>query len=182
MPSKSLKPHQVRWARRWMTLVLLGLIIFMIGVEPDLIGMDRSPVVGFVQVYVWLIGLAVLLIGAYATVRVVRNNRPTSLRADIGLRLIATGYVVAAAASLADFIGLGAQRMPFVYFGPIQVIGLATGVFVSLLGVILYWPRAARPDGDRRRRLPRIRLPKLRKREVAEREEDEENPQVETVS
>ena len=64
----------------------------------------------------------------------------TSLRADIGIRLIATGYVIAGVASLADFIGVGAQRMPLIAFGPVQVIGLAIGVLVSLLGVILYWP------------------------------------------
>ncbi|HHH81426.1 MAG TPA: hypothetical protein ENL35_00385 [Chloroflexi bacterium] len=136
-----LLPHQVRRARRWMTVVLLGLLIFIIGVEPDLIGMDRSPVIGFVQIGTWLAGLALLLVAAYATVRVIRNGKPTSLRADIGVRLIATGYVVAAAASLADFIGLGAQRLPDITFGPVQVIGLAVGVMLSLLGLILYWPR-----------------------------------------
>lgn len=166
MPSRQLTPRQVRWARRWMTLVLIGLFIFIIGIEPDLIGMDRSPVVGFVQVGVWLTGLALLLVGAYATVRVVRNARPNSLRADIGLRLIATGYVVAAAASLADFIGLGAQHLPNVSFGPIQVIGLAVGVLISLLGVLLYWPRRERRRGEeRRRRLPRLRLPRFRRRD-----------------
>ncbi len=30
--------------------------------------------------------------------------------------------------------------MPLIAFGPVQVIGLAIGVLVSLLGVILYWP------------------------------------------
>lgn len=165
MSDRSLKPQQVRWARRWMTLVLVGLFIFIIGVDPDLIGMNRSSVVGFVQVYVWLTGLAILLIGAYATVRVVRNHRPMSLRADIGLRLIATGYVVAAAASLADFIGLGAHRLPEVYFGPIQVLGLASGVMTSLLGVILYWPREPRAEGEKRRwRLPRLRFPAVSRR------------------
>jgi hypothetical protein len=137
--------RQVRRARRWMTIVLLGLLIFLIGARPSLIGMDRSPVVGFVQIGVWLTGLAILLLGAYATIHVVRNGIPTSLRADIGIRLIATGYVVAAVASLADFIGVGAQRMPNIAFGPVQVIGLVIGVLLSLLGVILYWP----PRGER---------------------------------
>ena len=126
-----------------MTIVLFGLFIFLIGMWPDLIGMDRSPVVGFVQIGVWLTGLAILLLGAYATIRVIRNGIPTSLRADVGLRLISTGYVVAGVASLADFIGVGAQRMPFITFGPVQVIGLVTGVLLSLLGIILYWPLGA---------------------------------------
>ena len=136
-----LTPRQVRRARRWMTIVLLGLFIFVIGVQPDILGLNRSLTVGFVQIGVWLTGLAILLLAAYATVRVVRNGKENSLRADIGTRLLATGYVVAAVASLADFIGVGAQQMPFITFGPVQVIGLVVGVILSLLGVILYWPR-----------------------------------------
>ncbi|UCF62272.1 MAG: hypothetical protein JSV37_06140 [Anaerolineaceae bacterium] len=164
MPTPQLTPRQVSWARRWMTLVLIGLFIFIIGVEPDLIGMDKSPVVGFVQVGVWLTGLAILLVGCYATVYVVRNGQPNSLRADIGLRFIATGYVVAAAASLADFIGLGAQSMPEIYFGPLQVIGLVVGMILSLLGVVLYWPRRERAHEQEGRWFQRIKLPSFRRR------------------
>ena len=146
-----LTPRQVRRARRWMTIVLLGLFIFVIGVQPDILGLNRSLTVGFVQIGVWLTGLAILLLASYATVRVVRNGKPTSLRADIGTRLLATGYVVAAVASLADFIGVGAQQMPYITFGPVQVIGLVTGVILSLLGVIFYWPRrkTTRDSDDR---------------------------------
>lgn len=184
MSPRQLKPHQVRLARRWMTVVLVGLFIFVIGVEPDLIGMDRSPVVGFVQVGVWLTGLGILLLGAYATVRVIRNNRPNSLRADIGLRLIATGYVVAATASLADFVGLGAHRIPDVSFGPIQIFGLVIGVLLCLLGLVLYQPTRERPDEERRRwRLPRIKLPRMkgRERNSAKREEGTTRPDSDNV-
>jgi len=125
---------------------LLGLFIFIIGIQPDILGLNRSQTVGFVQIGVWLVGLAILLLASYATVHVVRNGKSTSLRADIGLRLLATGYVIAAVASLADFIGVGAQRMPFIAFGPVQVIGLVIGVLVSLLGVIFYWPRFKRAE------------------------------------
>ncbi len=124
-----------------MTLVLVGLFIFILGVYPDILGLDRSPVVGFVQIGVWLAGLALLMLAATLTVRVVRNSLPSSLLSDIGLRLIATGYVFALTASLADFLGIGAHRLPDIYFGPLQVTGLAAGVLVSLLGLILYWPR-----------------------------------------
>ncbi|MGH2625980.1 MAG: hypothetical protein ACRDHY_04945, partial [Anaerolineales bacterium] len=106
----------------------------------DLINMDRSPVIGFVQVGTWMTGLALLLLGAYLSVRVIRNGREATLISDVGSRMIATGYVMAAAASLADFIGIGSHPLPDIYFGPIQVVGLVLGLLISLVGVILYWP------------------------------------------
>jgi hypothetical protein len=127
-----------------MTSVFLGLFLFALGIQPDIIGMNRSPVVGFVQVGTWLTGLAMATAGAYAAVRILRNGRPNSLRAEIGERLIATGYVVAAAASLADFIGIGSHEIPNVIFGPLQVLGLIIGVVLSLVGVVLYLPRRGR--------------------------------------
>ncbi len=127
-----------------MTIVLIGLFIFMIGIYPNLIGMDRSPVVGFVQIGVWLLGLGILLLGSTMTVRVIRNGHPNSLRSEVGLRLIATGYVFAVAASFADFLGIGSHALPGISYGPLQVTGLALGVLVSLFGVILYWPRKER--------------------------------------
>ena len=130
-------------ARGWMTIVLIGLFIFMIGIYPNLIGMDRSPVVGFVQIGVWSLGLGILLLGSTMTVRVIRNGHPTSLRSEVGLRLIATGYVFAVAASFADFLGIGSHALPGISYGPLQVTGLALGVLVSLFGVILYRPRRA---------------------------------------
>lgn len=147
MPS-SLTPRQITWARRWMTLVILGLLVFVVGINPDLIGMNRSRVIGFIQMGVWLSGLGVLLLGAVLTVRVVRNGRPMSLRAEVGTRLIATGYVISAAASLADFLAIGSHRLPWVYLGPLQVAGLAGGVVISLLGVLLYWPRTPKPPAE----------------------------------
>jgi hypothetical protein len=83
MPAGPLTKRQVRWARRWMTLVILGLFVFAVGINPDLIGMNRSRVIGFIQMGVWLSGLGLLLLGAFLSVRVVRNGRPMSLRAEI---------------------------------------------------------------------------------------------------
>jgi hypothetical membrane protein len=140
MTARKLSRFQAFWVRLWMTLLLVGLFLFLLGIYPDLIGMDRSPVVGFVQVGFWLFGLALTLVSAYATIRILRSGRATSLRAEIGERLIATGYVVAAAASLADFIGIGSHEIPDLIFGPLQVIGLVVGVVTGVAGLILYWP------------------------------------------
>jgi hypothetical protein len=141
MPNPPLSRRQVRWVRRLMTLTLLGLLLFLIGLNPDLIGMDRSPAVGFVQVGVWLTGLGITLLGAYAALRVVRNGRRTTLLNDVGLRLAATGYVIASAASLADFIGIGSHTIRALVFGKIQVAGLVVGVLLIVIGLVLYYPR-----------------------------------------
>ena len=140
MTAAPLTKKQAMAARGLMTIVLIGLFIFMIGIYPNIIGMDRSPVVGFVQIGVWLLGLGILLLGSTMTVKVIRNGHPNSLRSEVGLRLIATGYVFAVAASFADFLGIGSHALPGISYGPLQVTGLALGVLVSLFGVILYWP------------------------------------------
>jgi len=148
MPSGPLTKRQIRWARRWVTLVILGVLVFVVGIAPGLIGMDRSRVIGFIQMGVWLTGLGLVLLGGFLAVRVVRNGRPMSLRAEIGTRLIATGFVVSATATLADFLSIGSHRLPWVYFGPLQVGGLVAGVILSLIGVLLYWPRTPKPVAE----------------------------------
>ncbi len=140
MTAAVLTKKQALAARGWMTMVLIGLFIFLIGIYPNLIGMDRSSVVGFVQIGVWLLGLGILLLGATLAMKVIRNGYPTTLRSEVGLRLIATGYVLAVTASVADFIGIGSHALPGISYGPLQVFGLALGVMVSLFGVILYGP------------------------------------------
>jgi hypothetical protein len=148
MPLGNLKKNQIKWVQRFAILSLVGLGAFIIGVDPDLIGMNLTPHVGIVQMSTWLAGLAATLIGGYAAVRIIRNGRPTSLRAEIGVRLIATGYVFSLVASLADYIGIGTQHFPNLSFGRIQVIGLAFGIVVSVVGLILYWPhpRISEPE------------------------------------
>jgi hypothetical protein len=56
--------------------------------------------------------------------------------------------VLSATATLADFLGIGSHHFPLLYFGPVQTAGLAVGVLVSLLGVVLYWPRAQKKEVD----------------------------------
>ena len=54
-----------------------------------------------------------------------------SIVADIGLRLIGTGYVISVFAGMADVFGMGAQTLPDnPYFGPLQASGVLIGQFV----------------------------------------------------
>jgi hypothetical protein len=61
--------------------------------------------------------------------------------ADIGLRLVGTGYVVAVFTGMADVFGMGSQPLPNVpYFGPWQSSGVLIGQIVIALGLLMMTP------------------------------------------
>jgi hypothetical protein len=121
--------------------VLLGLLVFLIGARPSLFGLDRSPVVGFVQISVFLVGLAIMCIGGYITVMAFWRNGNRTIPADIGSRLVATGYVVAVFSGMADVFGFGTQLRPRVpFFGPWQAIGVQIGEALIAIGFLLLIP------------------------------------------
>ena len=41
-------------------LLLIGFLLFLLGAKPQIFGLDRSPVIGFVQIAVFLVGLGYL--------------------------------------------------------------------------------------------------------------------------
>ena len=122
--------------------VLFGLFIFVVGAKPGWFGWDRSPaVVGFVQIAVFLIGLALICIGGYVGLVAMWGNEQRSILADIGLRLVGTGYVIAVFTGMADIFGLGSQPFPAVpYFGPWQALGVVIGQIVIALGILMTIP------------------------------------------
>jgi hypothetical protein len=127
--------------RSGLSLVLLGLLVFLIGARPALFGLDRSPVVGFVQISVFLVGLAIMCIGGYITVMAFWRNGNRTIPADIGSRLVATGYVVAVFSGMADVFGFGTQVRPRVpFFGPWQATGVQIGEVLIAIGFLLLIP------------------------------------------
>jgi hypothetical protein len=128
--------------RLGLSLLILGLLIFVLGTDPALFGLDRSPVTGFVQISVFLIGLAFICLGGYITLRSLWNGTQRSIGADIGLRLVATGYVISVACGMADIFGFGSQPFPKIpYFGPLQATGVMIGEVVIAFGFSLLIPR-----------------------------------------
>jgi len=124
-----------------LVLVVAGLLIFILGVDPGLFRLDRSPVVGFIQIAVFLIGLSVICLGGYVTLKSLWNGKQKSIAADIGFRLISTGYVLAVTAGMADIFGLGNQPLPQVpYFGPWQAAGVIIGEVIIASGFLLMIP------------------------------------------
>lgn len=128
--------------RLGLSLVILGLLIFVLGADPALFGLDRSPVTGFVQISVFLIGLAFICLGGYITLSSLWNGTQRSIGADIGLRLVATGYVISVACGMADVFGFGSHPFPKIpYFGPLQASGVMIGEAVIAFGFMLLIPR-----------------------------------------
>jgi len=119
-------------------LVFLGFMLFLLGIEPGIFRVDRSPVVGFVQIAVFLIGIAIICVGGYISFSLQWVDGERALAADIGLRLVSTGYVIAFISGMADVFGFGTQPFPAVpYFGPLQAAGVILGEVVIAIGFLL---------------------------------------------
>lgn len=139
VPGLQKRPFRVRLG---LSFALFGFLVFLIGAKPEWFGLDRSPVVGFVQIAVFLLGLALLALGGYFGLDGLWQASPRTLLADIGMRLVATGYLIAFFAALADVFGFGTQTLPLEvpYFGPWQARGTLLGEMVMLIGFLLFIP------------------------------------------
>jgi hypothetical protein len=120
---------------------ILGFIIYLLGAEPGLFGLDRSPVVGFVQIATFIVGLGIICLGGYISLAALWNGGQKSIASDIGLRLVSTGYVIAVACGMADIFGFGSNNYPRIpIFGIYQQIGFIIGEVVIAIGLLLLIP------------------------------------------
>jgi hypothetical protein len=135
------KPLSRLRVRTGLFSTLFGFFIFIVGAKPDWLGWDRSPVVGFVQIAVFLVGLAIICLGGYIGLLALWGRDQRTIAADIGLRLVSTGYVICVFAGMADVFGMGAHISPEVpYFGPVQATGVVLGEIVIAVGFLLLIP------------------------------------------
>ncbi len=133
-------PSRMR-LRSGLLLTIFGLLVFLIGARPAIFGLDRSPVVGFVQIAVFLVGLAIICVGGYIGMMSFWRNGERTIAAEIGSRLVATGYVVAVFSGMADVFGLGTRVPPLVpVFGPWQAAGVQIGEVLITIGFLLLLP------------------------------------------
>ena len=133
--------------RLGLLITVAGLIIFLVGARPGLFGLDRSPVVGFIQIAVMLIGIAVLCIGGYVAIHALWRKRTPSITADIGMRLVSTGYVVTMFSGLSDIFGVGTHPLPGIpYFGVWQARGMEIGCAIIAIGFIMMFPFYRKAD------------------------------------
>jgi hypothetical protein len=122
--------------------VAIGIFIFIAGAKPNWFGWERAPVVvGFVQIAVFLFGLALICLGGYVGLSALWGKEQRTIIADIGLRLVGTGYVISVFTGLADVFGMGSQPLPNnPYFGPWQAGGVLIGQIVIAVGFLMLIP------------------------------------------
>lgn len=122
-------------------LVILGSVSFVLGAAPGWFGLDRSPVVGFVQISVFTFGLGLIALGGYFTLDALWNGKPKTISAEIGARIVGTGYVIALASGMADVFGLGTRPLPYTpFFGFWQARGVLIGQMFIIVGLLLMLP------------------------------------------
>jgi hypothetical protein len=121
-------------------IVVAGFAIFIFGIFPGFIGLDLTPGIGIVQIITFLVGITLMTLGSYVYLYATRHRARTArLRHDIGVRLMATGAIIAYASGLADILGIGSHfgaDRPL--FGWLQATGVALGVLVIIVGIFLY--------------------------------------------
>lgn len=127
--------------RTGLILTIIGFFLFTLGAAPEFYGLDRSPVIGFVQIAVFLLGLGIICIGGYLSFSSLWGKRERTLAADIGLRLVATGYVISFVSGMADVFGMGNQPWPQIpYFGFWQMTGVMMGQIIIAIGFLMMIP------------------------------------------
>jgi hypothetical protein len=141
--------------RTGLAITFIGLFIFILGASPSWFGLDRSPVTGFVQIAVFLVGLALICLGGYVSLISLWNAKQLTIAADIGFRLVSTGYVITVASGMADVFGFGSESLPRIPdFGIWQLRGVMFGELVIAIGLLLMIPwrhstRENKPGNDK---------------------------------
>ena len=136
-------PRPNRWASRVLLVDILGLLVFFVGMQPGILGLHHRPGFGYLKIFVFLSGLAIITLASYAAAVLTRpKGHSPSLFQEVGARLMATGYFLAAFSSIVDLIGLGTERFPQpMHFGLLQSAGLLLGVVLILVGLAACFPR-----------------------------------------
>ncbi len=140
---ESRPPSLSRLARLGVALIVAGFFTFVIGIFPDIIRLNITPGFGILQILVFLAGIGLMALGGYIYTYATRQRaRQHRLRHEVGVRLVATGYVFCVVSALADFIGIGSHNLPDTgtgpYFGLWQSGGVLLGVLIIIFGLFLY--------------------------------------------
>jgi hypothetical protein len=147
-PQKDTGParHEGSRTRRWLGIVvtLIGLFVLTLGAKPEWLGLDRSPGIGFLQITVFSLALGIICLGGLIALLSLWKGIERTLMPQIGIRLVATGYIISFFSAMADLLGFGSQPKPQgPYFGPIQAVGFVIGEAVIAIGFLMLLPYRA---------------------------------------
>jgi len=131
-----------RFGQVGIALGALGVMIAIMGLFPSLTGVEETPGIGVVQVFMVLIGYGMLIFGAIIYVKFTFYlGEASTLTQQIGIRLALTGLLFAALAGLSDILGFGSHLRTDtsdIFFGELQAFGILASFAVSSLGVLIY--------------------------------------------
>jgi hypothetical protein len=117
-------------------LVLLGLFVYLFDKATRLDSPSQIQNNGNLVIVVTLVGLALVGTGGAFSLSTLWKGQPKPFIYDVGLRLVATGYVASFVSALADYIGMGSHhKLP--YFGPLQTAGVFLGEAVIAIGFLM---------------------------------------------
>ncbi|MEL6524608.1 MAG: hypothetical protein AAFQ07_02760 [Chloroflexota bacterium] len=121
---------------------MLGIMIVIMGLFPGVTGVDDTVGIGVVQVFMLLMGYAMMNFGGliYAKFTFYATQQSTLVQ-QIGMRLMLTGLLFAAIAGLSDILGFGSHvrtETSDIFFGGLQGIGTIASLTVSSFGVMIY--------------------------------------------
>ena len=88
----------------------------------------------------FLIGLALICIGGYISLNTLWNGMEKSIIADVGLRVVSTGYGIAVASGWQRCSASKPSLSKIPYFGPVQAIGVMIGEALIAIGFLLLIP------------------------------------------
>ena len=77
--TKSMNGNSHLRIRVGIIFTIVGLFIYILGANPAIFGLDRSPVTGFIQIAVFLVGLATICIGGFVTLNALWNGEEKSI-------------------------------------------------------------------------------------------------------
>ncbi len=131
-------PHSSKRLRVGLITTIAGYLLLLLGARPSMFGLDRSPVIGFVQTAAFIVGIGIICIGGYISLMCFWSKGSVSLTADFGLRLVGTGFVITVFTGMADVFGFGSHQLPSVpFFGPLQSAGVILGEAIIAIGLIM---------------------------------------------
>ncbi len=134
-------------------LLLFGVVSLIVALAAPALGVDLTPGFGAWQMFFLMVGLTCLTLAGFVFLQRFRPpGAPRSLQADIAVRLAATGLVFAYVSGFADLLGIGThphENYPRPFMGWLQITGIAVGILMILIGMLLYHTsRGSRPSSS----------------------------------